>query len=111
MSDLPEKPITRKEMYLSAIAGEDTAIPDPAITREEMYLKYIAEHGGGSGTVDAYTKTESDVRYLQKSGGALTGDVTTSVTEFTNASLVTKQFVMQAIANITDFKTEVFPNG
>lgn len=58
-----------------------------------------------------YNKEQSDARYLQKSGGALTGDVTTSVTEFTNASLVTKQFVEDAIANITDYETEVFPNG
>lgn len=47
---LPEEPITRREMFLSAAAGEDTAIPEP-VTREEQYLKEIAENGGsGEGT-------------------------------------------------------------
>jgi hypothetical protein len=60
---------------------------------------------------NVYTKTESDARYLQKSGGALMGDVTTPVTEFTSTSLVTRQFVEDAIAAITDYESEVFPNG
>ena len=55
-----------------------------------------------------YNKEQSDARYLQKSGGALTGDVTTSVTEFTSTSLVTRQFVEDAIANITDYDEEAF---
>lgn len=58
-----------------------------------------------------YDKTQSDARYLQKSGGALKGDVTTSVTTFTNTSLVTRQFVEDAIAAITDYESEVFPNA
>lgn len=48
---------------------------------------------------------------LSLTGGALTGDVTTPVTEFTSTSLVTRQFVEDAIANITDYESEVFPNG
>ena len=51
---LPEEPITRNEMYLSAIAGEDTPLPDP-ITREEMYLWYIADTGGVGGKPYNYT--------------------------------------------------------
>lgn len=58
-----------------------------------------------------YNKEQSDARYLQKSGGALAGDVTTSVTEFTSTSLVTRQFVEDAIANITDYESEVFPTN
>lgn len=54
------------------------------------------------------TYNVKDANALPKSGGALTGDVTTSVTEFTDTSLVTKQFVMQAIANITDYDEEAF---
>jgi hypothetical protein len=57
---------------------------------------------------DYYNKEQSDARYLQKSGGALTGDVTTSVTEFTSTSLVTRQFVEDAIATITDYDEEAF---
>lgn len=50
MSDLPEKPLTRKEQLLSAIAGanEGETLPEP-VTREEQYLKYIAENGSGGG--------------------------------------------------------------
>lgn len=48
---IPEKPITRKEMYLSAAAGQGTKLPVPA-TREEMYLDEIARNGGGGGTND-----------------------------------------------------------
>lgn len=46
---LPEKPITRKERYLSAMAGEETQIPEKPVTREEQYLDYIAQNGGGGG--------------------------------------------------------------
>ena len=52
-----------------------------------------------------------DANALPKSGGALTGDVTTSVTEFTDTSLITKSYVDNAIAAITDYESEVFPNG
>ena len=55
-----------------------------------------------------YNKEQSDARYLQKSGGVLTGDVTTSVTEFTNTSLVTKSYVDSAIEAITDYDEEAF---
>lgn len=45
-----EKPITRKETYLSAIASGDKGdLPSP-ITREEMLLYEIASRGGGGGT-------------------------------------------------------------
>jgi hypothetical protein len=49
---LPKKPITRQEIYLSKIAGENTTLPDEPITREEMYLDYIAKNGGQSGGGD-----------------------------------------------------------
>ena len=57
------------------------------------------------------TYNVKDVNALPKSGGALTGDVTTPVTQFTSTSLVTRQFVEDAIAAITDYESEVFPNG
>lgn len=38
-------PITRKEIYLAKVAGDQVETPDP-ITREEMYLKKIAEADG-----------------------------------------------------------------
>lgn len=44
------EPITRKEMFLAAISGEDVELPEP-ITREEIYLNTIAKSGGGGGGV------------------------------------------------------------
>ena len=45
-----DNPITRKEMYLAAAAGERLNLPEP-FTRVEYYLKRIAErYGGGTGT-------------------------------------------------------------
>lgn len=47
--DVPT-PITRKELFYSAILGniEVEDLPEP-VTREEVYLKTIAENGGGGG--------------------------------------------------------------
>lgn len=55
MPNIPETPLTRKEQYLSAIAGTGANIPENPLTREEQYLAYIAENGsagggGGGGT-------------------------------------------------------------
>lgn len=44
---LPDEPITRKEKYLAKAAGVAVETPEP-VTREEMYLAEIA-NGGGSG--------------------------------------------------------------
>lgn len=46
MSDL--EPITRREVFLNAIAEGDGEVPEP-VTREEVYLKKIFENGGGGG--------------------------------------------------------------
>lgn len=45
---IPEKPYTRREMYLDAIAqGNTSSMPETPYTREEMYLDAIARGGGG----------------------------------------------------------------
>lgn len=54
-----------------------------------------------------YDKEQSDARYLQKSGGAMTGDVTTSVTEFTDTSLITKGYVDTIVGDINTVLEEV----
>jgi hypothetical protein len=46
---LPNSPNNRREVYLSNIAGQGTALPSEPITREEEYLDYIARNGGGGG--------------------------------------------------------------
>lgn len=51
-------PVTRRELYLSAAAGETetSALPTP-VTREEIYLNEIAQGGGGGG----FTPTEGQL--------------------------------------------------
>jgi len=49
-----------------------------------------------------------DANALPKSGGTVTGDILSSVTEFTDTSLVTKSYVDNAIAAITDYDEEAF---
>ena len=48
---VPEKPETREEQYLSAIAQVTpaTQIPPKPLTRIEAYLNKIVENGGGGG--------------------------------------------------------------
>lgn len=59
---VPEKPITRKDMFYDGILTGNT-VPEP-ITREEMYLYAIAKkdaQGGNSADLsNYYTKTETN---------------------------------------------------
>ena len=48
-TELPDKPLSRKESYLAAIAGESVELPEVPESRTEQYLAYIAENGGGGG--------------------------------------------------------------
>lgn len=59
-NELPT-PETRHETFLAAAAGVEVEKPTP-ITREEMFLDAIA----GGGTVDAYTKSETDALLGEK---------------------------------------------
>lgn len=72
---LPDKPLTRQEMYLSKIAGENTELPDKPLTREEMYLEAIAQGGGGSSDFNDLENRP------QLNGTAMTGN--TNITNFT----------------------------
>ncbi len=49
---IPDNPITRREQYLSNIAGQGTPLPETPITREEAYLDVIAKQGGSPGDGD-----------------------------------------------------------
>ena len=51
-TELPDKPKSRKELYLAKIAGEDVIVPERPESRTEQYLAYIAENGAsvGAGT-------------------------------------------------------------
>lgn len=71
---MADNPISRKEIFLAAAAGEYPGkLPDP-ITREEKYLKAIAENGGG-GATDDYTDL---INKPQINGVTLSGNVSSS---------------------------------
>jgi len=81
-----EKPITRKETYLSAIAsGDKSDLPNP-ITREEMLLYEIALRGGGGSGRDGKSAYEQ----------AVEGGYTGTEAEF-----------KQALANIATDPTDI----
>ena len=41
------EPITREEKYLAKAAGQSVDVPEP-ITRKEMFLDAVAKSGGGT---------------------------------------------------------------
>ena len=59
---VPEKPLTREEEYLSAIAQvtASTEIPEKPLTRVEAYLDKIVENGGGGGG-GGFTPTDAQL--------------------------------------------------
>lgn len=79
--NLPE-PITRKEIYLKAIAenggggggGGSVDLPEP-VTREEIFLKAIADNGGGGGGTTDY---EQLTNLPKVNGVELSGDKSAS---------------------------------
>lgn len=63
---MSDNPITRKELYLAKLSGQDVEIPEP-ITREEKYL-YAAIMSGGSGTGGAtpdWNAADGEVGYVK----------------------------------------------
>lgn len=64
-------PITRKESYLAAIAGEEVQVPEKPITREEAYLAAIAEGGGGGKIIIDPVPTQGSTNAVS-SGGTYT---------------------------------------
>ena len=72
---IPDKPLTRGEVFLNAVAtGDASNLPDPK-TREEMYLEAIAQGGGGGGAlvvhVTATTIEESTIYTCDKTAGEM----------------------------------------
>lgn len=56
MAELPNQPVTRQEMYLSRLAGENTTLPVEPLTREEMYLE---------GAIDRVEAVEEEVEEMK----------------------------------------------
>lgn len=61
---LPETPVTRRELYLSVIAGQSdvSTLPESPVTREEQYLDYIAKNGGGGSSVQSDWNEADDTK-------------------------------------------------
>lgn len=55
MADNLPAPESRTESYLAKAAGEDVAIPEKPLSRTEQYLAAIAQGGGGGGSYTAGT--------------------------------------------------------
>lgn len=68
--ELPE-PKSRKESYLAKAAGMDVTIPEKPESREEQYLDAIAEGGGGGGGTSDFNDLNNRPKY---NGTAMTGD-------------------------------------
>ena len=69
---IPNNPITRKETYLAAIAGQEVAVPAYPLTREEAYLDAIAKNGSGGASYEikgAYD-TEEELKTAHPTGEA-----------------------------------------
>ena len=127
---LPNEPLTRQEMYLSKIAGEDTELPAEPLTREEMYLDEIARNGGGGGG-GGVTPEQLDERVKLNAGAPTTATVGTVgqlIEDTTNGALyqlisidsgatldtsagLTSQMtgVTFSITNATTFNTAIAP--
>lgn len=93
MTNIPD-PVTRKEQYLSAIAGEDHGVPDKAVTREEKYLQAILESGGGGGGTTNYNAltNKPKINNVELSGNKTSADLGLNglVGEYNNEHLTLK---------------------
>jgi hypothetical protein len=96
-NNLPE-PNTRRETFLASAAGMTVETPTP-ITREEIYLDTIAK---GGGSVDAYTKAQTDTLLATKADKTATGD-NTDLTTTAKTTLVAA--INEVNANIGDINT------
>ena len=76
---LPSSPNTRKEVYLSNIAGQGTSLPSEPITREEEYLDFIAKNGGGGGGEGDMTKAVYDDDLAVAAAGGIADYVTSAI--------------------------------
>lgn len=87
MADNLPEPKSRTESYLAKAAGEDVTIPEKPESRLEQYLAAIAEGGGGGGGGTTYTAGDNiqisadnvisatDTTYTAGSGIDITSDV------------------------------------
>ena len=81
------EPITREEQYLSAIAGSTDLIPEKPITRKEMFYEKILESGGVGGDGTAKPTQTKTIKVVENGTYKVTpdsGKVLSSVTANVN---------------------------
>lgn len=79
---IPDKPLTRRETYYAAIAGQAVQLPAKPLTREEAYLDEIARNGGGGGTGDGdMKKAVYDGMLIVQNAGGIPDYVEEAITE------------------------------
>lgn len=71
MADNLPVPESRVESYLAKAAGEDVTIPEKPLSRLEQYLDAIAEGGGGGGGTSDFDQLSNRPKY---NGTAMTGE-------------------------------------
>lgn len=81
-------PASRTESYLAKAAGEDVTIPEKPLSRIEQYLEAIAEGGGGGGSINVVQTTgqsTSDVM-SQKAVTDIVGNVESALDTINNGT-------------------------
>ena len=71
MADNLPAPESRVESYLAKAAGEDVTIPEKPLSRLEQYLDAIAEGGGGGGGTSNFNQLTNRPK---NNGATMTGD-------------------------------------
>ena len=71
MADNLPTPESRVESYLAKAAGEDVTIPEKPLSRTEQYLAAIAEGGGGGGGTSDFDQLTNRPKY---NGSPMTGE-------------------------------------
>lgn len=100
MADNLPTPESRVESYLAKAAGEDVTIPEKPLSRLEQYLDAIAEGGGGGGGTSDFNDLNNRPKY---NGTAMTGDtnipVAPTVVQVTGSS-TTNVMSQKAVTDI-----------
>lgn len=91
---LPEKPLTRRELYLAKAAGQNVTLPETDLTREEMYLREIANGGGGGDVTKEYVDNaiSNAVADIDDDISALSDTVADKVDKVTGKGLSTNDY-------------------
>ena len=92
MADLPERPLTRQEQYLSRLAGENTDLPRVPLTREEMYLE---------GAIGRVEDVEEEVEELKNNPDVVDIVATKADLDTYDTSKLTDKDIVRVLADET----------